>query len=124
MGIIHGRNIKIYAGSSGTTPIIAAAKSCTISKKSDVIEKSSETSAVDREYIAGRTDWEVSLNHLITSSAPLDGLLKVGNTYTIRIDVGGTTKTGTAICEQADIQGANGSLGTGSVKFKGSGPLS
>ena len=123
MSIIHGRNIKIYAGASGSSPLIAAAKSCTVSMKADVIEKSSATQQTAKEYIGGRTDWEVSINHIVTSSAPFDGILKVNQTYTLRIDVGGTVKQGTAICVQADIQGAVGALGTGSVKFKGSGPL-
>lgn len=123
MSIIHGRNIKIYAGASGSSPLIAAAKSCTISLKGDLIEKSSELQQQYREYIAGRMDWEISISHLVTSTAPFDGILKVNQSYTVRVDVDGTTKSGTAICMQADIQGAVGSLATGSVKFKGSGPL-
>ena len=123
MGIVHGRNIKIYSGASGTTALIAAAKSCTVSLKGDLIEKSSESQQQYREYIAGRMDWEISISHLVTSTAPFDGILKVNQSYTVRVDVDGTTKSGTAICMQADIQGAVGSLATGSVKFKGSGPL-
>ena len=123
MGIVHGRNIKIYSGASGSTALIAAAKSCTVSLKGDLIEKSSESQQQYREYIAGRMDWEISISHLVTSSAPFDGILKVNQTYTLRIDIGGTVKQGTAICVQADIQGAVGALATGSVKFKGSGPL-
>lgn len=123
MGIVHGRNIKIYSGASGSTALIAAAKSCTISRKCKMIEISSETSSTDTDYIAGRTDWEVSLNHLVTSGAPFEGLLKVRGIYTLRISVGGSVLTGRAICQQADLQGAVGSLATGSVKFKGSGPL-
>lgn len=123
MGIVHGRNIKIYSGASGTTALIAAAKSCTVSLKGDLIEKSSESQQQYREYIAGRMDWEISISHLVTSSAPFDGILKVNQSYTVRVDVNGTTKSGTAICMQADIQGAVGALATGSVKFKGSGPL-
>ena len=123
MGIVHGRNIKIYSGASGTTALIAAAKSCTVSLKGDLIEKSSESQQQYREYIPGRMDWEISISHLVTSTAPFDGILKVNQSYTVRVDVNGTTKSGTAICMQADIQGAVGSLATGSVKFKGSGPL-
>ena len=123
MGIVHGRNIKIYSGASGTTALIAAAKSCTVSLKGDLIEKSSESQQQYREYIPGRMDWEISISHLVTSTAPFDGILKVNQTYTLRIDIGGTVKQGTAICVQADIQGAVGALGTGSVKFKGSGQL-
>ena len=123
MSAVLGKNIFIYSGNSGTTPIIAAAKSCSISMKCDLIEKASSTQGTSKEYIAGRDEWDVSLDHLITTGAPFDGLLKVRQTYTISFVINGVRKYGTAICQQADIQGAVGSLGRGSVRFKGSGPL-
>lgn len=123
MSVVLGKNIFIYSGSSGTSPIIAAAKSCSISFKCDLLEKASSTQGTSKEYIAGRDEWDVSLDHLITTGAPFDGLLKVRQTYTISIVINGVRKYGTAICQQADIQGAVGSLGRGSVRFKGSGPL-
>lgn len=123
MAAVLGKNIFIYSGNSGTTPIIAAAKSCSISMKCDLIEKASSTQGTSKEYVAGRNEWDVSLDHLITTGAPFDGLLKVRQTYTISVVIAGVRKFGTAICQQADIQGAVGSLGRGSVRFKGSGPL-
>ena len=123
MGVILGKNIFIYEGSSGSTPIIAAAKSCTISSRCDLIEKASSTQNTSKEFIAGRDEWEVSLDHIVTSGAPFEGLLKVRGTYTLSIVISGVRKTGTAICQQADIRGSVGSLGTGSIKFKGSGAL-
>lgn len=123
MSIVLGKNIFIYSGSSGTSPIIAAAKSCSISSKCDILEKASSTQNTTKEFIAGRDEWEVSLDHLVTSGAPFEGLLKVRQTYTISVVIAGVRKYGTAICQQADIQGAIGSLGRGSVRFKGSGVL-
>lgn len=123
MAVVLGKNIFIYAGNSGTSPIIAAAKSCTISSQCDVLEKASSTQQSSKEFVAGRDEWEVSLDHLITSGAPFEGLLKVRGTYTLSIVIGTTRKIGTAICQHADIRGAVNSIGTGSVKFKGSGPL-
>lgn len=130
MGVITGKNILIYAGSSGTSPIIAAAKSCTISSNCDLIEKASSTQNTSKEYVAGRDEWDVSLDHLVTTGTtqnpidPFEGLLKVRGTYTLSIVIGGVRKIGTAICQHADIRGEAGSLGKGSVKLKGSGPLS
>ena len=72
---------------------------------------------------ADREEWEISLGHLVSSSAPFEGLLKVRGTYGISVVIGTTRKTGTAICTQAELSGSVGSLATGSVKFKGSGPL-
>ena len=123
MGVVLGKNIFIYEGSSGSTPIIAAAKSCTISSRCDLIEKASSTQGTSKEFIAGRDEWEVSIDHIVTSGAPFEGLLKVRGTYTLSIVISGVRKTGTAICQQADIRGSVGSLGTGSIKFKGSGAL-
>ena len=124
MAVVLGKNVKIYAGSSGTTPLIAMAKNCTVKVGCDVIERAPVIgNGTAKEYVAGREEWEVSLGHLVSSSAPFDGLLKVRQTYTLRIDIGGVTKTGSAICTQANISGSVGSLATGSVKFKGTGPL-
>lgn len=123
MSIIKGREVYIYAGTSGTTPIIAGAKSCTVSRKCDLNEKASASNQSSKEFLAGRSEWEVSISHLITSGAPFEGLLKEGNTYTLRIVIGNTTHQGTAICTQADLGAAVGSLATGSVHFKGTGPL-
>lgn len=123
MAVVLGKNIFIYSGSSGTSPVIAAAKSCSISSKCDLLEKASSTQNTSKEYIAGRDEWDISIDHLVTSGAPFEGLLKVRQTYTISVVIAGVRKYGTAICQQADIQGAVGSLGRGSVRFKGSGPL-
>ena len=120
---VLGKDVKIYAGSSGTTPLIAMAKSCTVTRKCGMIEKASATQGTAKEYIADREEWEVSLGHLVSSGAPFDGLLKVRQTYTLRIVIAGVTKTGTAICTQAELSAPVGSLATGSVKFKGTGAL-
>ena len=129
MGVVLGKNIFIYAGSSGTSPIIAAAKSCTISSNCDLIEKASSSQGTSKEFIPGRGEWEVSLDHLVTTGTtqnpvnPFDGLLKVRGTYTLSMVIEGTRKIGTAICQHADIRGSVGAIGTGNIKFKGSGPL-
>ena len=123
MAVVLGKNIFIYAGISGTSPIIAAAKSCTVSRKCELIETASATQGTAKEYIAGREEWDVSLDHIVTTGAPFDGLLKVRGEYTLSIVIAGVRKTGTAICQQADLRGAVGSIATGSIKFKGSGTL-
>ena len=113
----------IYAGQTGTTPIIAASKSCTISRKVDLYEKASSTQSTAKEFITGRSEWEVTLSHLVVSDAPFDGILKVGSSYTLSMVIGSTRKYGTAICVQADLSAPVGNLATGSVKFKGTGDL-
>ena len=123
MAVILGRNIFIYAGDSGTTPVIAAAKSCTISEKCDLMEVASASNQTSKQFMAGRTEWEISISHLIVSSNEYQGMLKVGTSLTISVVINGVRKTGTAICNQADIGGAVGNLATGSIHLKGTGPL-
>lgn len=118
-----GKNVFIYSGTSGETALIAFAKSCTVSKSCELIEKASSTSATAREYVAGRTDWEITITHLVSATAPYDGLLKVGSSYSLSVVIGNTRKTGTAICTKAVITGAVGNLANGQVTFKGTGEL-
>ena len=124
MGIIQGRNILIYAGSSGTTPAIAGAKSCTIMEQCDLMEKASASNQNSKEFEAGRTEWEISISHLVMASAEYEGLIKVGTTLQLSVVVNGVRKVGSAICQHAEIGGTAGNLATGSVRLKGSGPLS
>jgi predicted secreted protein len=123
MSVVLGRNVRIYQGTTGTSPIVAAAKSCTITKSGEVIEKSSSTQASAKEYLPGRSEWSVIINHLVVSEAPFDGIVKVLETYTLRINVEGTEMKGTAICTEASISAPIDAIANGSVKFKGTGEL-
>ena len=123
MGVVLGRNIYIYAGISGTTPIIAGARSCTISSKCDLIEKASATNQTSKEFIAGRTEWEIAISHLVMAGSEFEGMLKNGTTVSISVVINNVRKTGTAICYSDDIGGAVGNIGTGSIRLKGTGPL-
>lgn len=124
MAIIHGHNVIIYKGASGSTPAIAACKSCSISNKCDLIEKASSTQQSAKEFIAGRSEADISMDHLVVSSAPYEGILMVRQTYTLRMVISGVTKTMTAICTQADISAPEGNLAKGKIKFKVSGQIS
>lgn len=123
MGVIQGRNILIYAGNSGTTPVVAAAKSCTISEQCDLLEKASASNQSSKEFEPGRTEWDISISHLVVANSEYEGMLKVGTKLSLSVVINGVRKTGTAICQHADIGGTVGNLATGSLKLKGSGPL-
>ena len=69
MGVIQGRNILIYAGNSGTTPVVAAAKSCTISEQCDMLEKASASNQSSKEFEPGRTEWDISISHLVVANS-------------------------------------------------------
>ena len=127
MGVILGKNVMIYRNASGTTPIIAGAKSCSISSKIDLVEKASATQQSAKEFIAGREEWDVSLSYIVASGSgdASGGLLMKGQEYTLRVGIpGGSTLKGNAICVQSDLSGSVGSIATGQIKFKGNGPLS
>ena len=123
MAVVLGKDIRIYAGTSGTTPIIAGAKSCTISERCDLIEKASASNQTSKEFVGGRTEWEINISHLVVVGSEYQGLLKVNTTVSLSVVVNNVRKTGTAICQQSDIGGAVGTLATGSVNLKGTGPL-
>ena len=123
MSVILGKNIIIYQGASGTTPAIAACKSCTISDRCDLVEKASSTQQSAKEYIAGRSDADISMDHLVVSGNEFQGILMVRQTYTLRMVINGVTKTMTAICTQADISAPVGGLAKGSIRFKVSGAI-
>ena len=120
MAIIHGGKIQIF-NNSGTV-LIAAAKSCTIHKQSDTLEKASSSSSTDKEYEPGRTSWSIDLSHLITTNT--GGIPLVGTKYLIKVMVNGSqAMSGTVICISADIQATMCNLSTGSIKMLGSGAL-
>lgn len=132
MAVILGKNVFIYSGNSGSTAVIAAAKSCTFSTKRELIEKASSTQGVAKEFTTGRYEWDVTIQHLVvsggTTAKPNEfqavDILKEGSTVTISVYINGKRRYGSAICTQADISGAVGGIATGSASFKGTGELS
>ena len=128
MAVTLGKNVLIYSGASSTTPVIAAAKSCTVSTRRDLIEKASSTQGVAKEFTTGLYEWDVSLDHLVVSdnsNKEFQGvdILKQGDTVSLSIYINGKRRSGSAICTQADLSAPVNGLATGSVKFKGTGQL-
>ena len=78
MSVILGRNVFIYSGASGTSPVIAAAKSCTINIKYELIEKASSSQQRAKEFTYGRYEWDLTVDHLVVSSNEFQGLSLAG----------------------------------------------
>lgn len=119
--MITGNNILIYEGD--TPVVIAASKSCTISRRADTRETSSPASSTGRSYASGRTDLEISLSNLVL--AVEDNLVKVGNVYTITIGERSDSTDSvscTAICTECQLTGSVGALAQGAFKFLASDP--
>ena len=124
MSVILGRNVFIYSDGSGTTPVIAAAKSCTINIKYDLIEKASSTQGTAKEYTYGRYEWDLTVDHLVVSANEFQGLsLAGGQRLLIRVVVNNVRKKGYVLCPQAGLSAPVSGLATGSVTFKGDGPF-
>ena len=124
MSVILGRNVFIYSDGSGTTPVIAAAKSCTINIKYDLIEKASSTQGTAKEYTYGRYEWDLTVDHLVVSSNEFQGLsLAGGARLLISVVINNVRKKGYVLCPQAGISAPVSGLATGSVTFKGDGPF-
>lgn len=107
---------------------IAAAKSCTITKRVEAIETGNSVDGRAKSYIPGLREWSVSVRALVTSMP--DFFANPGQTVSLSIAVrhnnGEYTAdrvTGTAIIESAKITGTVGNLATAEVKFLGTGAL-
>ena len=87
------------------------------------LEKASASNQSSKEFEPGRTEWDISISHLVVANSEYEGMLKVGTKLSISVVINGVRKTGMAICQHADIGGTAGNLATGSLKLKGSGPL-
>ena len=124
MSVILGRNVFIYSCASGTTPVIAAAKSCTINIKYDLIEKASSTQGTAKEYTYGRYEWDLTVDHLVVSSSEFEGLSLAGDArLLISVVINNVRKKGYVLCPQAGLSAPVSGLATGSVTFKGDGPF-
>lgn len=122
MSVILGRNVFIYSGASGTSPVIAAAKSCTINIKYELIEKASSSQQRAKEFTYGRYEWDLTVDHLVVSSNEFQGLsLAGGSRLLISVVINNVRKKGYVLCPQAGLSAPVSGLATGSVKFQGDG---
>lgn len=122
--IIHGRNILIYQDGVA----IAAAKSCEIHVACEKIPIASPDTGDWEDNIAGRKNWTVRMNRLVTSVT--NHLMNVGSRVRLTFGVvdnnlhlGADRLTGYAICDDATVTGNVGNLSAGSFVFDGCGGL-
>ena len=112
----------IYSGASGTSPVIAAAKSCTININYELIEKASSSQQKAKEYVYGRYEWDLTVDHLVVSTNEFQGISLAGGTrLLISVVVNGVRKKGYVLCPKAGLSAPVSGLATGSVTFKGDG---
>ena len=127
---INGKYVVICMrtpGSSGIGTPVAGVTSDRLRVSGETIEIASATSSKWKEFLAGRNDWGITCDYLITMWDDIaDYAMKVGNTYAIMvIDSNNADEylSGTVICTECVIDMRNGSLVKGSFSFQGTGPL-
>lgn len=106
--------------------IIAGTRSNDIQSESEIKEIASPSQGSAREFIAGRTSWQVTVGWLLSSVEDIQHLLSVGQTYALSF-VDNTDNTslveGSAILKTCKITATHGNLIQGSFVFQGTGAL-
>ena len=119
-----GKDIIVILSQGGTALASTSIRSQDIQTSCATIEKASSTQQDWDEHIAGRKSWNLTVNYLVLSSAKVNDLLYVGQTFDVRMNIGETTYlVGTAIMNQVKQTATIGNLTQGSFSLKGSGPL-
>lgn len=119
-----GKDIIVILSQGGTALASTSIRSQDIQTSCATIEKASSTQQDWEEHIAGRKSWNLTVNYLVLSSAKVNDLLYVGQTFDVRMNIGETTYlVGTAIMNQVKQTATIGNLAQGSFSLKGSGPL-
>lgn len=123
MAVLLGKNLQILSGASGSSPIVAMAKSCDVHIDGDLIEKASPSSGSWKQYLAGRKGWSITVNYLVTAGGFKANAQMVNTTVTIRVSDGTVTMQGTAFVKTWKVTGTVGNLAQGSFQLVGTGAL-
>lgn len=112
--IIHGKNLIVTDGSGA---VVACARSCEISKQTEMIETCSTANGTYKEYYPGRSSWSVSVSFFVTA----EGVVLYSNTA-VTLSLNGTL-LGSAYIRECKITGTCGNLSQGTLVFQGTGPM-
>lgn len=121
--------ISLQSSAERQIPFVAGVKADRLRVAGETIEIASATSSRWKEFVAGRKEWSIETDYLITDyNAIVNYPLMVGMTYNIIVqDALGhgfdTYCKGTVICTEAVQDYQVGALVKGSFTFKGTGPL-
>ena len=125
--ILHGRNLLIMQHTPNTTdtPVVACVKSCDVNTSCEIIEISSTTNNIWREYISGRKDWSVTVSYIVTVDDFAPSMLRIGEKVTLRFTDRntGALLQGDAFIKTCKVVATTGNLTTGSFSFQGTGEL-
>jgi hypothetical protein len=108
-----GKDLIVKVG--GTA--IAAAKSCEISKDTEMIETCSTTSGTDKEFYPGKSSWQVTVNFFVVD----EGVVIYTN-QKVTLQCNNST-LGDAYVKSCQITGTVGNLCQGVLVFQGTGQM-
>jgi hypothetical protein len=111
--IIHGKNLIVSV--DGTA--VAAAKSCEISRETEMIETCSVTSGADKEFYPGKSSWGVTVNFFV-----IDPGVVIYTNQKVTLSCNGST-LGDAYVKSCQITGTVGNLCQGVMSFQGTGAM-
>lgn len=122
---LNGNNILVYL--NGTA--IAGSTTADAQNTVDLVEIGSPLSSGQwKQYIKKRKTWSVTVNFLVLQYSGVRDLLKVGDSYTLKIrgrnSSDSTGVSGTAILKTCRITAQRGNLVQGTFQFQGNSSLS
>ena len=122
---LNGNNILVYL--NGTA--IAGSTTADAQNTVDLVETGSPLSSGQwKQYIKKRKTWSVTVNYLVLQYSGVRDLLKVGDSYTLKIrgrnSSDSTGVSGTAILKTCRITAQRGNLVQGTFQFQGNSSLS
>lgn len=122
---MNGNNILVLNASDGMA--VAGTKSDSLHVGCDMIEISSSSDNEWKHRIAGRKDWSLSTDWLVTNGVDVRRVLQVGTRVYLKIKGRGDTDAngvkGYAWVSACDVNMQRGNLANGNFKFTGDGPL-
>ena len=99
------------------TAIIACAKTCEISKDTEMLETCSESNGNYREYYPGLSSWRVTVRFFVTT---VNTVLYANQKVNLKCN---EVTLGEAYISQCRITGTVGNLSQGTAVFTGTGPI-
>lgn len=124
---MNGNNIIVYQQNGTSWTAIAATQSDELQVEGETIEISSATDSDWVHRIAGRKNWSLNVNWLVTEVADIRKVLTVNTRVKVRI--GGRSFSsssgleGFAFVTLAKLSAPNRALAKGAFSLKGDGPL-
>ena len=87
MAIIKGNELILFKGDGTTNEVFSRSTSCTLERSAEMLDITSKSSGEDKEYIAGRKEWSISVDGLV-DFADVNGYEALDAAYESGADVG------------------------------------